>query len=435
MLLHYREAGTGLPMVLLHGNGEDSTYFKHQIAYFSKKFRVIAVDTRGHGESPRGTGPFHLKRFADDLKDLLDFLSIKEVILLGFSDGGNIGILFSVKYPSYVKLLILNGANLDPFGVKPMVGLSVIKDYCKALKAGDRKQEEILGLMIKEPRLRPEHLKKIQAPALVIVGDRDMIRDSHSRLIARSLPNGTFCRIRGSHFAAAEEPEAFNRAVEEFLAEHLRISADSEPELIHEMREKWRHRQPEILEKHQTRCSSVLVPLVQVEDRIEVLFQVRASSLLRQPGEVCFPGGAVEASETCEEAAVRETMEELLIRRDQIEVLAPLDYMETSGGSIVKAYLGLIKDYRGTFSEDEVDHVFTVPLSWFLDHDPERYTAAVHTIPDEDFPFDRVPGGRDYPWRKGRYDVYFYQYDRETIWGMTAKILFGFIKLYRGERL
>ena len=70
--LHYEEKGTGQPMVLLHGNGEDSSYFKNQIEYFSKKYRVIAVDTRGHGKSERGTAPFTLRQFARDLKSFLD---------------------------------------------------------------------------------------------------------------------------------------------------------------------------------------------------------------------------------------------------------------------------------------------------------------------------------------------------------------------------
>lgn len=66
------EAGEGFPLVLLHGNGEDHTYFKRQMGPFSQHFRVIAVDTRGHGESPRGTAPFTLEQFAEDLKDPQD---------------------------------------------------------------------------------------------------------------------------------------------------------------------------------------------------------------------------------------------------------------------------------------------------------------------------------------------------------------------------
>lgn len=108
------EAGEGFPLVLLHGNGEDHTYFKRQMGPFSQHFRVIAVDTRGHGESPRGTAPFTLEQFAEDLKEFLDGRSITRCHLLGFSDGGNIALLFALKYPEYVEKLILNGADLVP---------------------------------------------------------------------------------------------------------------------------------------------------------------------------------------------------------------------------------------------------------------------------------------------------------------------------------
>ena len=94
--LHYEEAGEGFPLVLLHGNGEDHTYFKRQMEPFSQSYRVIAVDTRGHGLSPRGTAPFTLEQFAEDLKEFLDGLGVVHCHLLGFSDGGNIALLFAL---------------------------------------------------------------------------------------------------------------------------------------------------------------------------------------------------------------------------------------------------------------------------------------------------------------------------------------------------
>ena len=107
------EAGEGFPLVLLHGNGEDHTYFKRQMGPFSQHFRVIAVDTRGHGESPRGTAPFTLEQFAEDLKEFLDGRSITRCHLLGFSDGGNIALLFALKYPEYVEKLILHPRHIE----------------------------------------------------------------------------------------------------------------------------------------------------------------------------------------------------------------------------------------------------------------------------------------------------------------------------------
>ncbi len=199
------------------------------------------------------------------------------------------------------------------------------------------------------------------------------------------------------------------------------------------MKEKWSRRTPESVDRGRMRESAVLVPLIENNGEWDVLFEVRASSLHRQPGEVCFPGGGCENNETYMDAAVRETMEELLIEKEQIDVIAPLDYLETSSGLIVRPYLGILKEYSGTYSEDEVDHVFTVPLQWLLKQQEEHYQCTVYTIPDEDFPFHLVPGGKNYNWRTRKYDVFFYQYEKEIIWGMTAKILRSFIRLYKRD--
>lgn len=222
--LHAVDVGAGKPLVLLHGNGESSEYFTHQLAVFPASRRVIAVDTRGHGKSPRGTAPFTLAQFAEDLRELLDQKGIEKTDLLGFSDGGNIALLFALKYPERVDRLILNGANLYPRGVKLAVQLPVVLGYglVSLIAKFDKKavaKKEILGLMVREPHIDPKSLAALPHQTLVIVGDRDMIRHRHSKLIADSIPNAKFVVLPGSHFIAAEESAEFNRAVEAFLAE------------------------------------------------------------------------------------------------------------------------------------------------------------------------------------------------------------------------
>lgn len=100
--LYYQEKGNKEPFILLHGNGEDNSYFKHQIDYFSNRYRVIALDTRGHGKSPRGTKPFTIEQFSCDLYDFMEELEISEAVILGFSDGANIAMKFAMKYPNRV---------------------------------------------------------------------------------------------------------------------------------------------------------------------------------------------------------------------------------------------------------------------------------------------------------------------------------------------
>lgn len=220
--LHFVEQGGGKLLILLHGNGEDGSYFKHQIDCFSSNYRVISIDTRGHGQSPRGEKPFTIVQFAEDLHDFMDEKGIAKAILLGFSDGGNIALTFALKYPERVERMIVDGANLFPRGVKPLyqwpieIGYRIAKLFAK--KSDKAKQNaEMLGLMVNEPHIDPVELARLTMPVLVVAGTKDMIKESHTRLIHNSLPNAQLAILEGDHFVANKNAEAFNKAVEEFL--------------------------------------------------------------------------------------------------------------------------------------------------------------------------------------------------------------------------
>ena len=220
--LNYIEQGQGKPLILLHGNGESCDYFEQQIAHFSPHYRVIAIDTRGHGQSPRGEKPFTIKQFAEDLHDFMNEKGITKANILGFSDGGNIALTFALKYPEKVEKLILNGANLFPSGVKPLYQWPIVIGYHIA-KLFSKKSEkahhntELLGLMVNEPHIEPSELTLLTMPVLVIAGTKDMIKESHTKLIYKSLPNAQLVILDGDHFIANRHPEAFNAAVEKFL--------------------------------------------------------------------------------------------------------------------------------------------------------------------------------------------------------------------------
>lgn len=220
--LHYTESGTGFPLVLLHGNGESGEYFHFQKEYFCRYFRVIVPDTRGHGGSLRGNAPFTITQFARDLHDFMDEKGIKKAHILGFSDGGNIAIAFALAYPEYVESLILNGANMNPRGVKRFYQIPIEIGYKLASRAAKKhpdavKNAELLSLMVNEPNFTSEELSEIKAKTLVIAGSRDMIKASHTRLIAESIPKSELKIIRGNHFIAEKNPQDFNRAAAEFL--------------------------------------------------------------------------------------------------------------------------------------------------------------------------------------------------------------------------
>jgi len=217
---HFIEKGTGEPLVLLHGNGEDGGYFSGQIDTFAAHFRVLAPDTRGHGQTPRGSAPFTISQFADDLLSFLDERGIARAHLLGFSDGGNIALVFALRYPERVGKLILNGANLDPSGVKRTIQWAVELGYWSARRSQNPKaiqRAEMLGLMVNDPHIRPEELSALRMPTLVIAGTRDMIREAHTRLIAASIPDARLVLLPGNHFIAAKNPVRFNEAVLDFL--------------------------------------------------------------------------------------------------------------------------------------------------------------------------------------------------------------------------
>lgn len=175
---------------------------------------------------------------------------------------------------------------------------------------------------------------------------------------------------------------------------------------------------------------SVLLPLIEMHGELHLIYEVRSKSI-RQPGEISFPGGKIEENESPEYAAVRETCEELGIQESNIEIISELDYATSKSGSFVYSFLGLIRNVDElcfNFNKDEVDELFFVPLSYFLENEPEKYYMNYYPQADDDFPYHMVNDGENYNWGNIRYPVYFYKYCDYIIWGLTAKITYSLIK-------
>ena len=181
--------------------------------------------------------------------------------------------------------------------------------------------------------------------------------------------------------------------------------------------------------------SAVLIPLIPDGDDYRILFEKRALDLPVQPGEVCFPGGGIEEGEDPAEAALRETEEELMVKREQIRLVSALEPVMGPSGASIWPFAAILEDYQDTWSEDEVDSVFTVSLKDLKETEPEVYETLLSTVPGGDFPYDLIPGGRKYPWRKKKNPVYFYRNAPEVIWGLTARILHDFIIRVKKEEL
>lgn len=218
------DIGRGAPLVLLHGNGEDSSYWKAQIPELTRFYRVIAMDSRGHGASEAGAQGLSFERMAEDLKTVLDAKHIEKAHIIGFSDGGNLAIKFALMYPQRVAKLILNGANVQMFrGVKPQVQLPVYAGYAMLRVMGRfsrsaAHKRDVLGLMVHPYGVTMDDLAHIKASTLLIVGENDLIRARQTREIAAHIPDCDVEIFRdGDHFVAAKQPARFNRAVIEFL--------------------------------------------------------------------------------------------------------------------------------------------------------------------------------------------------------------------------
>ena len=203
---------------------------------------------------------------------------------------------------------------------------------------------------------------------------------------------------------------------------------------ISELHDNFRDHEMERIRAKKARDAAVLIPLVEDDDgKAAVLFEVRSRRII-QGGEVCFPGGRVEKGETPAEAAVREAREELKLEASDITLIAPMFSMNGISDSSIYSYLGSIANYRHTYSEDEVDSIFTVGIDELLKMQPKYSCADFVFGQPEDFHYELVPGGRDYSWSKRIKDYYFYETEHGVIWGMTGEILHSFIESIRPMR-
>ena len=182
------------------------------------------------------------------------------------------------------------------------------------------------------------------------------------------------------------------------------------------------------------RSYAVLVPLVEREDGIYVLYEVRALTLRRQPGEVCFPGGCIEAGETPEQCALRETEEELSIPAGAIRVLGRLDFIAHRSNFIMYPILALVPGEAVdgmTVCDAEVGETFEVPLSHLLTTEPIEYNYELIPTPARNFPYELLNIPRDYKWQVGSENVPVYPWEGHAIWGLTGRITRHLVRLIR----
>lgn len=182
---------------------------------------------------------------------------------------------------------------------------------------------------------------------------------------------------------------------------------------------------------------AVLVPLVEGEKGPSLLYEVRAAQMRRQPGEVCFPGGRMEGTESPEECALRETWEELGIPRQEVQLLGRLDFIAHRANFIMYPIVGAVSRKAVEhlrLNPAEVDHTFQVPLDYLRSHPPLEYEYVLEPRTGEDFPYELIGIPRDYRWQKGGENVPVYPWEGHAIWGLTGRITRHLMSLVPGEK-
>jgi pimeloyl-ACP methyl ester carboxylesterase len=223
--IYYEEHGHGFPLILLHGNGEDCSIFNQQVARFSPHFRVIAIDSRGHGRSTRQLESLSYKDMANDVVVLLDHLKIEKCHITGFSDGGIIALYLSMRIPERIEKMVLIGTNYNPSGIKLScrAGMFLSRLSCSIanLFGSSEKwklKKLLYTLMLKEPHISEKQLEQINIDTLIIVGEHDMVKSNHTGRLHQLLNNSRIAVFdNADHFIPEKKPELLNEEIEKFL--------------------------------------------------------------------------------------------------------------------------------------------------------------------------------------------------------------------------
>lgn len=188
---------------------------------------------------------------------------------------------------------------------------------------------------------------------------------------------------------------------------------------------------PEIFGPGKIMNSSVVLPLILRGDEYHILLELRSMKLNTQPGEVSFPGGKIESGEKPEDAAIREFSEELCTSSKNIEILGESDIYFAPARGIIHCFVAEVKENIDlNIKNDEVDELFTVPLSFFIKNPPKVFTNKVFIESSENFPYKELGIEENYKFTSNTYELIYYKYDKYVIWGITASIIKNFINKF-----
>jgi pimeloyl-ACP methyl ester carboxylesterase len=231
--MYYEVYGQGAPLVLIHGNSGSIADMANQIPFFAKHYRVIVADSREHGKTNSDGKRLTYEKMAGDWAHLLDYLKVDSAYVIGWSDGGILGLLLAIHHPAKVRKLAAMGANLEPDSTA-VYGWAVrwvqarVKLAEDSIKRGIAVQawqheKRMLDLLGNQPHIPKADLRRIQAPTLVMSGDKDVIREEHTVKIYQSIAKAHLCIFPGAtHLIPIQDPGLFNQTVLKFFQEPFR---------------------------------------------------------------------------------------------------------------------------------------------------------------------------------------------------------------------
>ena len=229
--MYYAVYGTGDPVLLIHGGLGHADIWASQVKDLMKDHTVIVGDSRGHGRSSRNADPYSYELMASDYLALLDYLKVDKVALIGWSDGGIIGLDIAMKHPERLSKLFAHAANATIDGLRPDVMESKTfnayiercgEDYKKLSKTPDQYDafvEQISHMWATQPVYGDADLAKISVPTAIVLGDHDeAITRAHTDHLAKVIPGAEEIILTdASHFAMLQDPAGYDKAVRDFL--------------------------------------------------------------------------------------------------------------------------------------------------------------------------------------------------------------------------